>query len=361
MEKLFDRIVIFILSVFAMSALLAGKYLVVVVDIALAFLFLDYALCGRIQLVLQLCLLAGIAVWSDLAVLLPLLIYSLTATRNAWGFCAAFLTFWAAAARGLSGGSFYYLFFLMLISGYLCVRSEKYARLSQQHKSLRDDFSIRRDQLTAQQQALIQARDQEVETAQLQERNRIAREIHDHVGHMLTRALLQMGALLTIYPQEPMHSQLEEVRSTLDTAMTNIRTSVHDLHDESIDVSLAIRQIAQPLQEKYQVRLELDASNHLPREVKYAILGITREAVSNIVKHSQNDCVDITLIEHPSMLQLVIWDYSHQETDRRKELRMDQSGIGLENIRSRAEGVQGNVSITHENGFRIFITIPRRW
>ena len=68
--------------------------------------------------------------------------------------------------------------------------------------------------------------------ATLKERNRIAREIHDNVGHMLSRAILQMGALSTVYEEEPLHGQLLKVNDTLNLAMNNIRESVHDLHDD---------------------------------------------------------------------------------------------------------------------------------
>lgn len=70
----------------------------------------------------------------------------------------------------------------------------------------------------------------------LRERNRIAREIHDNVGHMLSRSILQMGALITIHKEEPLHGQLAGVGETLNQAMNSIRESVHDLHDESIDL-----------------------------------------------------------------------------------------------------------------------------
>lgn len=82
--------------------------------------------------------------------------------------------------------------------------------------------------------------DYEIHLATLQERNRIAREIHDNVGHMLSRAILQMGALQTIHREEPLHGQLMQINDTLGEAMNSIRESVHDLHNESLDLKQAL-------------------------------------------------------------------------------------------------------------------------
>ena len=58
---------------------------------------------------------------------------------------------------------------------------------------------------------LMEKQDYEIYLATLRERNRIAREIHDNVGHMLSRSILQMGALITIHKEEPLHGQLAGV------------------------------------------------------------------------------------------------------------------------------------------------------
>ena len=54
--------------------------------------------------------------------------------------------------------------------------------------------------------------DYEVHVATLQERNRIAREIHDNVGHILFTFYFADGALMTIHKEEPLYSQLSSVR-----------------------------------------------------------------------------------------------------------------------------------------------------
>jgi signal transduction histidine kinase len=185
---------------------------------------------------------------------------------------------------------------------------------------------------------------------------------------MLSRALLQTGAMLAIHKEEPVHTELADLRSTLDTAMNNIRSSVHDLHDESIDLAADIDKLTELLKNngRFNVNVEIDTDNNMPRNVKYAILGIAKECITNIHKHSDNPEVDIKVIEHPSMYQMVVHDYDPDNINSAdKNSHSDSSdpdfsseGIGLANIRSRVESLGGNLSITTNDGFRVFITIP---
>lgn len=103
------------------------------------------------------------------------------------------------------------------------------------------DNTAEHDMLVAQNtRQLLENQDNMVLTATLSERNRIAREIHDNVGHMLTRSILQTGAIKVINKDERLEKPLAQLQSTLDTAMDSMRKSVHDLHDESIDLRTAL-------------------------------------------------------------------------------------------------------------------------
>ena len=79
--------------------------------------------------------------------------------------------------------------------------------------------------------------------------NRIAREIHDNVGHMLTRALLQTGALAVCIKEESLKASVAALQETLDSAMTSIRSSVHKLHDDAIPLKSLCRTGLQPLKD----------------------------------------------------------------------------------------------------------------
>ena len=124
--------------------------------------------------------------------------------------------------------------------------------------------------------------------------------------------------------------------------------------------------ICDGLSEHFSCEINIDIDDNMPRDVKYAVIGITKEAVSNIIKHSSNRLVSISLIRHPSMYQLVIHDYnsSKEKQDSKGNSSSNSShehevGMGLENIRSRVESVNGTLTISTDNGFRIFVTIPK--
>ena len=252
---------------------------------------------------------------------------------------------------------------LLLLAVWLSARTLQSEQDRYMIRHLRDDAAEQQQTLSRQNEALMEARDGEIMTAQLAERNRIAREIHDNVGHTLSRALLQVGALLAIHKEEPVHTQLTGVRETLDSAMNNIRTSVHDLHDSSVNLEATVRQMAEPLEGAFQVKVEIDVSEDMPREKKYGLIGILREGISNILRHSRNDAVLIQILEHPGFYQMILHDYLSREGSRRsapvagKESAVP--GIGLTNIEARVRGMGGTVQITEEEGFRIFVSIPK--
>lgn len=234
---------------------------------------------------------------------------------------------------------------------------------------LRDTSTERDMQQQARTRELLEKQDYEIYLATLQERNRIAREIHDNVGHMLTRSILQIGALRTVHREEPLHGQLDSVSETLNEAMTNIRQSVHDLHDDAIDLEQTLRDSIRDIQDTYQVTFEYDMSRYIPREIKYCFIAIVKEAVSNIIKHSSADTVTLKLREHPAFYQMLIEDNGHcLEEDRsgsslkkkpQRNAPLDCEGIGIYNMRERVQALGGTLHLNIENGFHIFVTIPK--
>ncbi len=130
--------------------------------------------------------------------------------------------------------------FGIVLSVMWSLRTDRLLQLKSDFIHLRDDSTELKLVMQKRQKELLEKQDYEIHLATLQERNRIAREIHDNVGHMLSRSILQMGALLTIHKEEPLHEQLSTVNATLGEAMNNIRESVHDLHNESLDLHQTI-------------------------------------------------------------------------------------------------------------------------
>lgn len=375
MERFIDRIIIFLLTVFVGQKIMTDRYLIVVLYSILSVAFFDFfllfktvqkdhmrleLLSEKIAFVLQIITALTPFFDKNLVIMVPIALYGAVIIRNYFVGALAVLTVFNFSSHTDSRSTILYVDLLLIIAFYLSVKSGRNDKLKKAVNSLRDESVIKADELKRKNSELIQARDDEVYLVRLKERNRIAREIHDNVGHMLTRAILQLGALITICCDETFKEGLNELKNTLDTAMNNIRNSVHDLRDEAIDIPTAIDDITAPLKEDRKLNVEVDISSDVDKDIKYAIIGVVKEAVSNIIKHSTNENVDVTLIEHPAMYQLVIHDYGIKGSSSEEGDSMDLSGMGLDNIRARINGVGGNVLITHNDGFRIFVTIGKR-
>lgn len=241
-------------------------------------------------------------------------------------------------------------FLLFLMGGILKYKTLHLMKLKQDFKLLRDTSTEYNLLLRQKNKTLIQKQDYEIHVATLRERNRIAREIHDNVGHMLSRSILQSGALLALNKDEQLKEPLTALKDTLSHAMDSIRESVHDLHDDSVDLKSSILTLLEDFK-NYNTQFEYDMGTMIPREIKYCFISIVKESLSNITRHSNATHIQIVVREHPSLYQLMVWDNG-------TDIFMNNPGIGLENMKERVEALRGNFSVTTEKGFRIFISIP---
>lgn len=221
------------------------------------------------------------------------------------------------------------------------------------------DASMEHDMLMEQMNhQLIEKQNAQIYNATLKERNRIAREIHDNVGHMITRSILQVGAIGVINTDEKLKAPISDLKSTLDTAMDSMRKSVHDLYDESVDLRQALAKL-KPTDSAFAFSLEYDCEDDVPRDVKYAFIAIAKEAVNNAVKHSNGDEIRILVREHPAFYQLEIMD-NGTTADERRLSGETGDGIGIKNIKERVAAIGGTMRIKADDGFMIFVTLMKK-
>ena len=245
-----------------------------------------------------------------------------------------------------------YVLIMSLVSAVLSYRTLCMQQAKELVRRIRDEGIEKHMMLEHENAELIERQNYEINVATLKERNRIAREIHDNVGHMLTRAILQTGALNVIIKDELIKTQLEGLSSTLNTAMDNIRTSVHDLHDESVDMCKAIEEIIGNFP-KLEVKFEYDVKSNISSDMKYSFIAIVKEALNNTAKHSNGNKVRIMLSEHPGFYQLIIADNGTDIPDN------FIGGIGISSIRERVKALRGNININTDKGFRISISVMK--
>lgn len=256
---------------------------------------------------------------------------------------------------------FIYLTFGGILALFCQYLIQKYDSLSAQHKKMRDDSTELNLLLKARNQSLLEKQDYEIYNATLQERNRIAREIHDNVGHQLSRSILMTGALKAINQDENCKESLDILQDTLSQAMNTIRTSVHNLHDDSVNLRSSIENIMDSFT-FCKTRLEYDMSSNTPSPVRYAFISIIKEAMTNVTKHSNASLVTIIVQEHPAMYQLIIHDNgtkTSKKTFHFQENNFENTGIGLVNMYDRIKKLKGTIQFSQEDGFQIFISIPK--
>ncbi|MBQ3545261.1 MAG: sensor histidine kinase [Lachnospiraceae bacterium] len=248
----------------------------------------------------------------------------------------------------------YILFFSIVFTICMAIKSRKIESDSDAIKKLRDDSVERAQALSDENRFLIKNMDKEIHIATLSERNRIARDIHDNVGHLISRSILQLGAIRAVNKEKTVGMLLEQLKDTLDDAMNNIRESVHDLHKESFDLKNAADSILKELS-GYEVNFECDISMEADKEIKYAFLTILKEAVTNIIKHSNANKVDVVMRELDNYYQMLIEDNGNVK----KDIRNVNAGIGVSNMEERVRKMSGIINISTDNGFRIYILIPK--
>lgn len=240
----------------------------------------------------------------------------------------------------------------IVLAGLMKYRATHLEKIRHEYIQLRDSASEFSMQMESKNHELMERQDYEINLATLSERNRIAREIHDNVGHLLSSSILQIGALMATCRDETIKENLNNLKLTLSEGMNSIRDSIHDLHDESLDLYTEIRTLINNFS-FCEIAFEYDIEGNPDRKIKYAFIAIVKEALSNVIKHSNATHVHIIMREHPALYQLIVKDNGTP-----KALRAD-NGIGLKNITDRVNNLGGNINISNEKGFTLFISIPR--
>ena len=246
-----------------------------------------------------------------------------------------------------------YIFLLIIVGIYMAFKTDNSHSMKKRYMKIQEKSMEIQMLLKNKQTEMLEHQNYEIRLATMTERNRIAREIHDNVGHMLSRSILQAGAIQTINRDENLNEPLKALQDTLNTAMSSIRESVHDLKDDSMDLKLMVEGIIQEY-ENISISFDYDVDGELPKNLKYCFVSIIKEALTNVVKHSNASDVKITIMEHPALYQLLIFDNGDIEPDTHSE------GIGLENMRERVQSFNGNIRFTFDNGFKIFVSIKKQ-
>lgn len=240
----------------------------------------------------------------------------------------------------------------------LSLRTESTLRARNQTLLRADELRGRELALEERNRELLDAQDYEVRLATLDERARIAREIHDNVGHLLTRATVQVEAFRVVHAGEPVEQDLAAVANTLHEALDEVRASVHDLRDDACDLSVQVRAIVERACAGTGLSPSVNVeAGEAPAPVASCLTAIVREAVSNALRHSNANRVTVELVEYPGFWRLTI-------TDNGTGAAPDDTasaGMGLASMEERVRALGGTFRAgpDQNGGWTVFASIPR--
>ena len=355
MERLIDKGIIAACCLTAFLTLPIDEFTFGGFLVALAVAGLGEALPRVGRLVLAVCYMIAALVWPPLAAFLPIIAYDcmrdeLLAVRFAWVVpLACALRVWEALPWAV-------VVLLCIVASVLARRTASLADEREHFRQLRDDAHEASVALEARNRDLQEARDLSAQVATLAERGRIAREIHDNVGHLLTRAIMQVEALKVVHAGDPkLVEEYDGVSETLNEAMQTVRASVHDLRDEATDPrSLMQAALNGCGVEETSLTYEVE---EMPDDVARCFVSIVREAATNTVRHSDATRIDVQVREYSGLYQLVVQDNGTGGESK----EASGTGMGLQAMDDRVRALGGTLRTGWQqgSGFRIFASIPK--
>lgn len=207
--------------------------------------------------------------------------------------------------------------------------------------------------------------------AVLEERNRMAREIHDTLAQGFTGVLMQLEAAKLRLPGEPQRGEahIETAREIARQGLAEARRSAHALRPlalERQDLAGALASMARQLSVEQQTDVHFQTqgpSLPLPADVADHLLRIAQEAVNNALRHARATRIDIELAFSDRALRLYVQDDGHgipgtEGVAIAPQLRQ-QNGIGLAGMRERAALIGAQISVTSEAGRGTRVEVTR--
>ena len=352
MERILDNIIIFICCLVFLFSFSTDKMMIVSICISIIYTCLTIYFD---KLIVNLFLFLAVLLFSlfsnTLSYFIPLFCYPFFHTSYTY-VCipAVFVLYQHHNELNILAAAFIVL--LSVLSFILKFRTDNYMGEHRHFEEIRQNLKDYNTNLNLKNRELIAKQDYEVTNATLNERNRIAREIHDSIGHTLSGSILQIAALAAVVRDEQIASHLKEVNERLTDGMNSIRNSIHNIHEESVDLNLKIAEMVNsfdfcPIDYIYDV--ERDFSS----KAKYALIYIVRESLTNIMKYSNATHVLVNISELPGFYKIIIHDNGTAFSSSAVT-----AGMGTVSMYDRINSLGGTINITRDNGYRIYITIP---
>jgi len=187
----------------------------------------------------------------------------------------------------------------------------------------------------------------------LRERDRIARDLHDGIIQDIYAATLQLEDVTEDVPEPAIRKRLEEVSEHMSEVIADIRTYIQGLRARELEGQLLGEGLSAMVGE-VNGRAGLVAAwsvtgdvYQVPDSIANALLHITREALSNIIKHAQAETAEVRLQYEANKVTLTISDDGRGFEPRAS---YGEEHHGLRNLRARTEEAGGTFSVQSAPG-----------
>lgn len=200
------------------------------------------------------------------------------------------------------------------------------------------------------------------ELATVQERNRIARDIHDSLGHSLTVFGIHLEGALRLLKSDPKQAEelLFEIKQLNTTALREVRESVSALRSNLLQERSLEEAIANLISDFQKSTGVLPTFEHqlqvtLSHDLNIVIYRILQESLTNIRKYAAATAVNIVISQSTQDVQVMI-----EDNGRGFDLSQNATGFGLQGMRERTLALMGQIEIVTapDQGCLIMATIP---
>jgi len=199
------------------------------------------------------------------------------------------------------------------------------------------------------------AQEENVALAALAERERIARDLHDVLGHTLSVIVLKAELAGRLMERDPQRAAAEigEVERTARTALAEVREAIGGYRSRGLaaEIEASRRTLDAAGVRLLSDTVPGDAAGLSPAEETVLALAL-REAVTNIVRHAKATTCRLRFVSADGRRRLLVEDDGEHPLAR--------EGNGLRGMRERVEGLGGKLLLERENGTRLLIELPLR-
>jgi signal transduction histidine kinase len=226
-------------------------------------------------------------------------------------------------------------------------------------KSIR--YSIERKRAEEEHQKLIEQkiRTSAIIEAQENERRRISRELHDGLGQLLSAAKLNFGMidLLQGNDKEKSNDLIKQIDGIISKAIVEARRISHDLRPTTLDdfgLVPSLRILSQEFSKLTNIKIKFQVSQLTERinsKAEIAIYRIVQESFNNILKYAKATSVTLDLFRKENRVYVIVKDNGIGfDMEEISQNRQSGGGLGLINMRERAELVGGKLNINSALG-----------